>query len=337
VTTQHPPAVVLGCGVSGLTTALCLAEAGHPVRVWAADPPQHTTSVVASALWGPLLAGSGPRTMAWSERSLRDFRELAGDPGTGVVMAPVLTVDDELAADEPPAAAALIPDLRPCEPGRLPAGLGPGFRSTMPLIDMPPYLDHLAARLSALDVGIETRAVSSLAEAADEAPIVVNCTGLGARDLVDDHGMTPVFGQHAVLSNPGIDEVFLGRTLADEWTAYFPHCERVVCGGIRVPGRWDTAPDPDLTDRILRRCREVEPRLHDAELREVVTGLRPHRTTVRLEAEALGAALCVHNYGHGSNGVTLSWGCAREVVALARTAPGTYSDALPCQVLRTSE
>uniref|UniRef100_A0A914VAW6 D-amino acid oxidase n=1 Tax=Plectus sambesii TaxID=2011161 RepID=A0A914VAW6_9BILA len=24
----------------------------------------------------------------------------------------------------------------------------------------------------------------------------------------------------------------------------------------------------------------------------------------------------VHNYGHGSNGFTLSWGCAKEVVEL---------------------
>jgi glycine/D-amino acid oxidase-like deaminating enzyme len=38
--TRHPlePVVVVGAGVSGLTTAICLAEAGHEVRVWAAGP-----------------------------------------------------------------------------------------------------------------------------------------------------------------------------------------------------------------------------------------------------------------------------------------------------------
>jgi D-amino-acid oxidase len=49
-----------------------------------------------------------------------------------------------------------------------------------------------------------------------------------------------------------------------------------------------------------------------------VVGLRPGRSTVRLEeAEPLSSgARVVHNYGHGGAGVTLSWGCAREVVTL---------------------
>jgi D-amino-acid oxidase len=37
---------------------------------------------------------------------------------------------------------------------------------------------------------------------------------------------------------------------------------------------------------------------------------------VRLEAEQRGGTRVVHCYGHGGAGVTLSWGCADEVVAL---------------------
>jgi D-amino-acid oxidase len=37
---------------------------------------------------------------------------------------------------------------------------------------------------------------------------------------------------------------------------------------------------------------------------------------VRLEAEPLARARAIHNYGHSGNGVTLSWGCARDVVRL---------------------
>jgi D-amino-acid oxidase len=34
-------ALVVGAGVSGLTTAVHLAETGLRVRVWSADPPAH--------------------------------------------------------------------------------------------------------------------------------------------------------------------------------------------------------------------------------------------------------------------------------------------------------
>jgi D-amino-acid oxidase len=106
-------------------------------------------------------------------------------------------------------------------------------------------------------------------------------------------------------------------TVESEWVSYFPHRDRVVCGGIRLPDRWDRTPDPEVTDRIVARCRRVQPRLRDAEIIEVVTGLRPDRPAVRVEAEPLGSGLCVHNYGHGGNGVSLSWGCAREAAELA--------------------
>ena len=48
-------------------------------------------------------------------------------------------------------------------------------------------------------------------------------------------------------------------------------------------------------------------------------GLRPcRRGGVRLERQqgALHGLTVVHNYGHGGSGVTLSWGCAEEVVGI---------------------
>jgi len=54
----------------------------------------------------------------------------------------------------------------------------------------------------------------------------------------------PLFGQHVVLANPGLRQLFLEINTGPEWTCYFPHPERVVCGGISIPGRWDTTPDP---------------------------------------------------------------------------------------------
>ena len=315
--------VVIGAGVTGLTTAICLAETGLPVQVWAAEPPLQTTSVVAGALWGLAFAEPAAQTVAWMAQSLQDFRQLAQVEGAGVRLAPALAVTDLLGAEELPPQAAVIPNLQPCGQEEVPGGFGRGFRATMPLIDMPQYLGYLARRLAAAGGDIEIRRVKALAEAGKAAPVVVNCTGLGARELTGDAAMRPVFGQHVVLSNPGLDELFVEFTPAVEWTCYFPHPSRIVCGGIRVPDRWDGTPDPELSVRIVQRCRAVQPRLHDAEVIETVTGLRPDRPTVRLEAQTLGSVRYVHNYGHGGNGVTLSWGCARQAAQLA-LAPTQY-------------
>ncbi|OBG18821.1 FAD-dependent oxidoreductase [Mycobacterium sp. 852002-51057_SCH5723018] len=310
------PVVVIGAGVSGLTSAICLAEAGWPVRLWAAAIPRRTTSAVAGAVWAPPRpAERAAATLDWTAYSLRVFRELADDPDTGVRMAPALAVGD-LTAEATTPAADLIPDLRPAGPADVPAGSGAGFWATVPMIDMPHYLGYLTRRLAAAGCEIEERPVRSLAEAAGAAPIVVNCAGLAAGELAGDDTVRPLFGQHVVLTNPGLRQLFLEMNTGPEWTCYFPHPQRVVCGGISIPDRWDTTPDPEVTDRILQRCRRIEPRLCEAEVIEVITGLRPDRPSVRVEAEPLGGARCVHNYGHSSNGVTLSWGCARDVARL---------------------
>jgi D-amino-acid oxidase len=317
MSSQVDQVVVVGAGVSGLTTAICLAEAGHDVKVWAADPPRHTTSMVAGALWGPSFQEPVAKTLAWTQQSLRDFTVLADDPGSGVRMAAALTVGDLPGPGELPPQARLIPDLRPADPAEVPEGYRHGFRARMPLVDMPRYLDYLTERLVAAGGEIEIRALGSLDEAGRAAPVVVNCSGLGARDLAGDREVHPVFGQHVVLTNPGLDTVFMELSQEPEWTSFFPHAARVVCGSISVAGRWDTAADPAVSERILQRCRRAEPRLRDAQVIDVVTGLRPGRPAVRVEAEAPGAVRYVHNYGHGGNGVSLSWGCAREAASLA--------------------
>ncbi len=309
--------VVVGSGVSGLTSAICLAEAGWPVRLWTAALPQQTTSRVAGAVWIPPRPwGRAAQTLDWAEHSLRVFRALADDPASGVLMAPALAVGDLSGADATSSAAALIPDLRPADAADLPGGANSGYRATVPMIDMPHYLDYLTKRLSTAGCEIEIHPVRSLAEAAEAAPIVVNCTGLAAGALVGDDTVRPLFGQHVVLTNPGLRQLFLEINNEPEWVGFFPHPQRVVCGGISIPDRWDTTVEPEISERIMQRCRRIEPRLAEAEMIETITGLRPDRPSVRVEAEKLGAALCVHNYGHSGNGVTLSWGCARDVVRL---------------------
>jgi D-amino-acid oxidase len=93
-----------------------------------------------------------------------------------------------------------------------------------------------------------------------------------------------------------------------------------VLGGTDVRGDASLEPSPQESDAIVERCARLVPALRTAERAGVAVGLRPGRAEVRLEAERLDGGVVVHDYGHGGSGVTLSWGCADEVSALALRA-----------------
>ncbi len=181
---------------------------------------------------------------------------------------------------------------------------------------MPVYLDYLAGRLAAAGGRIELRTFTSLADLAAEVSLIVNCAGLGARALTGDDSVTPVRGQHVIVDNPGLEEFFIEAPFTPQWAAYWPYPDHVVLGGTQSTEDTSTEPDPQIAEDILRRCIEVQPRLAQAQVRGHQVGLRPARPVARLEAEQIGAARCVHNYGHGGSGVTLSWGSAFTAAAL---------------------
>lgn len=317
--------LVVGAGVSGLTTAICLAETGRSVAIVADRLPQDTTSAVAGAIWGPHLVEAGARTQRWGRVSLAVFRELTGDPATGVRIGHGIEVSRGTPPGQgtPPGWLTELDGYHACQPADLPAGFTSGWRYTAPLVHMPTYLGYLQARFESGGGTIKTATVSSLAEAARSygARAVVNCAGVGAHHLVPDPATTPVRGQIVVVANPGISEFFIG--LPDETAELvylFPHGDTVVLGGTEAAGDWNLEPVPAAAGRILRDCAAVEPGLRDAQVLAHRVGLRPVRPIVRLEAEpgsaADGGPLILHNYGHGGGGVTLSWGCAREVAGL---------------------
>ncbi len=309
--------LIIGAGVSGLTTAVCLAEAGLAVRVWADAPPAATTSAVAGAMWSPYRA-SGERVLDWSRRTFEVLRELAKDERTGVRMASTLQASRTPVGE--PWWASAVPGLRRATAGELPTGFADGFRFTIPVADMPVYLAYLLQRFRAAGGDVEHRRVRSLDEATQAAPVVVNCTGLGARDLAPDPSVFPVRGQVVIVENPGLEEVWVEQTGgAVETTYVIPHPRAVVLGGTAEDHDWRTEPDPASGARIIARCAQVRPELAEARVLAHRVGLRPARPTIRLEEERRSRSRIIHNYGHGGSGYTVSWGCAHTVAAWVLT------------------
>lgn len=323
--------LVIGAGVSGLTTAICLAEAGLSVLIRAEHPPHRTTSVAAGALWSPHLVEASGRVAGWSRRTLDELTRLAGDAAAGVRIATGVQVWRAPAVV--PEWGAALAEFRACEATEIPAGYTTGWRFAAPVVEMPVYLGYLFARFTAAGGRLEAGVVRSLEEVSGEAGVIVNCTGVGARDLAFDPLVSAVRGQVVVVANPGITEFFVGVDEdAGELVYFFPHRDTVVLGGTEEPGNWDLQPDPATGRLIMERCGAIEPRLGSAEVVAHRVGLRPVRPHVRLETQRLaGGALVCHNYGHGGAGITLSWGCAREVARLIRddgspAASGESSD-----------
>ncbi len=297
-----PNIVVIGAGVIGLSTGVCLAERGQRVEVRARLAPTQTTSAVASAMIGPAMAPAGDETGRQERASIAEFTALAEVAGTGVRIR-----RGRLASREPLPAPG---DTVPCVADEVPSGFAAASWASLPLVDMPVYLEYLAGRLRAAGGRIELRTVTSLVDLAVEVGLIANCAGLGARELARDDSVTPIRGQHVIVDNPGLEEFFIEAPFTPAWAAYWPYPEHVVLGGTQSTEDTSTEPDPQIAQEILRRCIDVEPRLGDARVRGHQVGLRPSRPAVRLDVEQIGAARCVHNYGHGGSGVTLSWGTA---------------------------
>jgi D-amino-acid oxidase len=305
--------LIIGCGVSGLTTGVCLAEAGLAVRICTSAPAAETTSVAAGAIWGPYLVEPKDLVIRWSQRSLREFQDLSSEPGTGVRMTSGVEASREEA--EAPPWAEVLAEFRRCEARDLPEGFADGFRFTVPLVDMPVYLDYLLTRFRSARGEIVVRTVHALADVAQEAPVTVNCAGIGARFLVPDPALHPVRGQLVVVENPGIEDFFSEDTgPAPDLTYVLPHGKTVVLGGTAEVGRWSLEPDLRTAADIVTRCSGIHASLATARVLGHRVGLRPTRATVRVGEETTETpARLLHNYGHGGGGVTLSWGCAQEI------------------------
>jgi D-amino-acid oxidase len=311
--------VVVGAGVIGMSCAVRLLEAGYQVELWAREFTPHTTSDVAAALWYPYAAGPRDRVETWARRSYRVFTEFARLPHSGVRI--LEGIELTRALTEPPRWGDLVRDLRPASPAELPAECDQGICFSAPLAEMPRFGQFLLERVQRLGGIVRPRALSALSEGFGEADLVINCTGLGARDLAEDPELYPVRGEVLLIACEGVDRFILDER-EERLTYVIPRSRDCVVGGTAEVGQWSLAPDSAKATAFLSRAVDLVPALRHAKVLGHQVGLRPGREAVRLEAERLSDGWVIHNYGHGGAGVTLAFGCAEEVLSLARQVLG---------------
>jgi D-amino-acid oxidase len=301
---------VVGAGVIGLTNAVRLAEAGYEVDVLARELPLETTSATAGGLWMPFLAEPVQAVKRWSEHTLTTLLELSGAAVTGVAVREGYLLGT---GGVRPTWTEGLADRIELAPVANPApGHTHGWHLRVPLVDMSVYLPYLAGRLRVAGGTLTRLPLSAL----PARGVVVNCTGLASRALAADPSVHPVRGQVVWMTNPGLSTWWSEDSDPASRLIYvLPHGKHVVVGGTAQDGDWSTTPEDKITDQILERAFELVPALRSATVLSQRVGLRPARPTVRLDTVRGPEGTVVHCYGHGGSGVTLSWGCAGDVLA----------------------
>ena len=304
---------IIGAGVSGLTCGTLFAERGWHVQIFADAVARETTSGAAEAIWFPYDVEPLGRAIAWSLSSYKKFHELVRETNSGVSFIEINQLNREGDLGIPSWAQSL--GARGLATSELPANFISGFALVVPLTDTNRYLDYLRKRFQNRGGTIVQKHLRDFSDIPQTFDLVINCAGIGARDLVGDRDLEPHRGQVVIV--PKLD---LTRAIVcdDAPLMYaIPRPNDCVFGGTNECSD-DLLPSPGETKSIMSECSRVLG-IEAPPILEERVGLRPFRKSgVRLEREQWdGVRTVVHNYGHGGAGFTLSWGCAEEVLELA--------------------
>ncbi len=255
--TPHREAAVIGCGVVGLTTARLLQDRGFTVAIYASDLPPSTTSDVAAGAFG-LTEIVGPdhetdkigRRLAEAVRfSHRYFGTLGERYGVRLMVMYMLGVQPI----EAPWEFAITPELFQFEvlgPGKHSFPSAYASRFTTLMAETNTLMPALLADFRAHGGTVETRSFADKTELeALRQPLIVNCTGVGAKALFGDPELTPLKGQITLVKpQPRVTYAYLDPVLD---LYMFPRSDGMVLGGSYESGSWSTDVDPRRAVQIL--------------------------------------------------------------------------------------
>ena len=321
---KHQVAIV-GAGVSGLTCGVIFAERGYRTAIFAKEIGQQTTSGAAAALWFPYDVEPANKVIPWALETFRTLIDLAGSAESGVSIIELRQFSRTGAIQIPDWALPLGGRLLPSSimSSQVETSLDQksvefagGFVLNVPLMDTTIYLDYLANRFLKADGQIiENVCFEKLEDVDPKFDLVINCAGIGARELAHDADLESHRGQVAIV--PRIKDLPYAVVCDDAPLMYaIPRTNDCVFGGTNDLND-DLGVDSETTARIVAECSRAL-KIEKPNLLAERVGLRPFRKSgVRVErAHLRDGRTLVHNYGHGGSGFTLSWGCAREVLQL---------------------
>ncbi|XP_004702064.1 D-aspartate oxidase [Echinops telfairi] len=317
---------VVGAGVIGLSTALCISNRvpRSSITVLSDKFTPDTTSDVAAGMLIPHQYADTAvhKQKQWFRETFDHLFAIANSADArdaGVHLVSGWQIFRTLPIEEVPFWADVVLGFREMTEAELKKFPQHVFGQAFTTLkcEGPTYLPWMEKRIKASGGLMLTRRVEDLWELQPSFDIVVNCSGLGSRELVGDSQILPVRGQVLKVQAPWVKHFIRAES---GLTYIYPGASNVTLGGTRQEGDWELSPDPGTSREIFSRCCALEPSLRGAyDVKEKV-GLRPSRPGVQLQKELLvqdGRRLpVVHHYGHGSGGFSVHWGTALEATQL---------------------
>lgn len=311
--TRRRQVVVLGAGVSGLTSAVALCLAGCDVEVHAAEGPSQTTSALAAAIWHPFYQAPDFVYLARAGKTYATMTRLAEDASSGIRMRALTEYFRHDAGA--PWWAECARRLSRVAPHNVPEGFACAYRMDVPVADAAVYLRYLMNTF--LDAGgrcVLTR-VDDPIPLLDQADWVVNCCGYGSRRFGDDDLALSRAVVLRAASDPCVNGCFIDDSDPVAPSYIVDRGHDVILGGTADAELTSTLVGNARIDDIVERCSRLCEGVTRLRVIEARVGFRPVRRTVRVARDSRHARL-LHNYGHGGGGFTLSWGCADDVVRM---------------------
>ncbi|KAF7559652.1 hypothetical protein G7046_g4508 [Stylonectria norvegica] len=331
--------VVVGAGVSGLTSALLLSKnKANKITVVGKHMPGDYDIEYASPFAGANVVPMATKEKSrWERRSWPELKRLTEEvPEAGLHFQKCFIqrrqkdldqFDADAHADSAfqpnPWYKDMFPDFREQDPSEVTRGYESGCEYTAVCINTAIYLPWLVGQCLKNGVVFKRAVLTDIREAkhlshtGSVASIIVNATGLGSYTLggVKDTTMSPARGQTVLVRNESspmlitsgsddgpTEETYLMMRAAGGGT---------ILGGTYDLGNWESQPDPNIAVRIMQRIVEARPEIANGKgvaglsvIRHAV-GLRPYRKDgVRIEEERLDdETWIVHNYGHSDDDI----------------------------------
>lgn len=297
--------LIIGAGVSGLTTAFCLAKEGYPVTVLAKEFSPNITSNVAGALWEwpPAVCGyhsdliSLDRSKEWSMTSYHKFYELVKNEQTGVYIKDVFfffrqkVEDNDFQLGKMTELKNKVFGFRHDANMIIEEGVNQeinlvdAYKHEAPMVDTDVYMPWLMKQAKGLGVKIipykvigELKVIRHELCSKFNCNYIINCAGLGASELSNEH-MYPLRGALVRIKNDGkqfpvLDKAYCvsfdEETRIQDIVFIVPRGKNhIVLGALAEENEYNK--DINLSNYqpvqdMYDRCKEFLPQLENSEL-----------------------------------------------------------------------